>query len=252
MNDTSRCYHSGETGDIDFVVDRLHAREPATPIGLVGFSLGGNVLLKWLGEQGGRVQVFGAVAVSVPMMLDVCATRMDQGLSRLYRDRLLRELKQYLSVKRSHLRDIGRLEEASKIERLGDLSGIRSFWEYDERVIAGLYAFRDAADYYQRSSSRQYLRAIRSPTLIIQALDDPFMTPAVIPDAGELGEHVQLDVTPSGGHVGFVAGHRPRRARYWLDERIPDFLAECYHAIAMQGLVGVGRMAATNRRSQPI
>jgi predicted alpha/beta-fold hydrolase len=195
-------------------------------LGAVGFSLGGNVLLKWLGERGDQASLFGAAAVSVPLQLDVCATRMDQGISRLYRDRLLRELKDYLTVKSAHLQRIGRPEEARRIGALGDWRAIRSFWEYDHQVVAGLYGFRDAADYYARSSARQYLRAIRVPTLVIQALDDPFMTPAVLPEADELSDSVRVEVTRCGGHVGFVEGQGPTPAEYWLDRRIPAFLDE--------------------------
>jgi len=226
MNDTSRCYHSGETGDIEYVYRWVRAREPRTPIAAVGFSLGGNVLLKWLGEAGERTQLFAAVAVSVPLLLHLCATRMDRGFSRLYRNRMLHELKHYMTAKQAHLRRIGRGEEAGKVERLGDLSTIRSFWDYDERVVAGLYPFAGAHDYYRRSSSRQFLRSIGTPTLIIQARDDPFMTPDVIPEPQELSKSVQLEVTPGGGHVGFIAGNWPGRARYWLEERIPEYLCE--------------------------
>ena len=226
MNDTARCYHSGETTDLDFVIGTLRARGWSTPIGAVGFSLGGNVLLKWLGEQRDHAALFAAAAVSVPLKLDTCATRMDQGASRLYRNRLLRELKHYLSVKRSHLHRIGRADEARIIEALGNLRPIRSFWEYDHQVVAGLYGFRDAADYYDRSSARQYLHAIRVPTLVIQARNDPFMTPAVLPEAEELSGSVRVEVTRCGGHVGFVEGESPTRAGYWLDRRIPAFLDE--------------------------
>jgi predicted alpha/beta-fold hydrolase len=227
MNDSWRCYHSGETGDLDHVFRLLHSREPATPIGVVGFSLGGNVVLKWLGEQGGAINVMGAVAVSVPMVLEVCATRMDQGLSRWYRNRLVRELKHYLSVKRSHLRAIGRVADAARIEALGDLRTVRSFWEYDDLVVAGLYAFDGVQDYYARSSSRQYLQSISVPTLVIQAVDDPFMTPDVIPEVSELSDQVRIEVCRGGGHVGFIGGANPGHPQYWLEHRIPDFLAEC-------------------------
>jgi len=98
-NNSSRCYHSGETGDIDFLYRTLRAREPDTQIAAVGFSLGGNVLLKWLGEQGNNVALFAATAVSVPLVLSACANKLDSGFSRLYRASLLRELKAYVSIK---------------------------------------------------------------------------------------------------------------------------------------------------------
>ena len=225
-NQTARCYHSGDTGDLDHLYRQIKHRHPQTPLAAVGYSLGGNVLLKWLGEQGKGVGLFAAAAVSVPLQLHLCADRMDRGFSRLYRNQLLRELKHYVRHKHDHLRQEGNTKEAGKLERLGDLAGIRSFWEYDDRVVAPLYAFRDVHDYYQQASSRQFLRSIHTPTLIIHSTDDPFMTPAVIPRDDELSPFVHLEITPAGGHVGFVSGPVPGRPRYWLEQRIPEFLDE--------------------------
>ena len=225
-NHSSRCYHSGETGDIDFLYRTLRAREPDLPMAAVGFSLGGNVLLKWLGEQGNGVQLFAATAVSVPLVLSACASKLDSGFSKLYRASLLRELKEYLHLKQQHLESLGKTEEAEILRQIGDLDKITSFWQYDDRVIAKLYDFANVEDYYQRSSSRQFLQAIRVPTLLIQAQDDPFMTPAVIPDITELSSAVFLETTPAGGHVGFISGNNPFRPEYWLEQRIPEFLLQ--------------------------
>jgi predicted alpha/beta-fold hydrolase len=223
-NRSARCYHSGDTEDLHQLYRTLKQREPETPMAAVGYSLGGNVLLKWLGEQGSAVSLFAAAAVSVPLVLGICADRMDSGLSRIYRNRLIRHLKRYIRDKRASLRLAGQVAEAEKLERLGDLSSIRSFWEYDNRVIAGLYPFRDVHDYYQKSSSRQFLKSIRVKTLLIQARDDPFMSPAVLPAEDELSPALRLEVASSGGHVGFVSGRLPGRPRYWLEQRIPEFL----------------------------
>ena len=227
QNNTSRCYHSGETGDFDFVYQTLRNRFPCLPMAAVGFSLGGNVLLKWLGERAEGVDLFAAVSVSAPLLLDKCATRLDRGLSRLYRRVLLTELKAYVQDKHRHLLSIDNVQEAELLAGLGDLSGIRSFWEYDDQVVARLYGFGSATDYYRRSSSRQFLKAIRVPTLLVQAVDDPFMTAEVLPAADELSDCVRLEVTCGGGHVGFIAGVNPLRPVYWLDERIPAFLGSC-------------------------
>jgi len=227
-NHTARCYHSGETADLDFVYRYLRDSYPHTDIAAVGFSLGGNVLLKWLGEHGKQIDLFAAAAVSVPLLLDKCATRLDLGLSILYRNRLLAELKAYLQNKRRHLLRIQRYQEAEKLAALGDISAISSFWEYDEQVVAKLYGFNSAADYYQRSSARQFLKAIQIPTLLVQAADDPFMTPAVLPAAAELSDFIQMEITHGGGHVGFISGHYPFRPRYWLDSRITAFLSTHY------------------------
>lgn len=223
MNRLARCYHSGETEDIDFLYRTLRQRFPGRAMAATGFSLGGNVLLKWLGEQGDQLDLCAAVAVSVPLLLNECADKLDRGFAKIYRDYLLRELKQYMRVKRRHLQDIGQHEQAERILRLGDLSDIQSFWQYDDRVVAGLHGFADAHDYYSRSSSRQFLKHIRVPTLVLQARDDPFMTERVLPTSAELSDQVQLEVCAGGGHVGFVGGSL-FRPEYWLEERIGKFL----------------------------
>lgn len=225
-NQTSRCYHSGETGDIDFLYRTLRQREPETPMAAVGFSIGGNVLLKWLGEQGNHVDLFAATAVSVPFVLSSCADKLDNGFSKLYRASLLRELKEYVRLKQHHLEALGKNEEAEILKQIGSLDNITSFWQYDDRVVAKLYDFANVDDYYQRASSRQFLQAIAVPTLLIQAQDDPFMTPDVIPELAELSSTVSLEIPAAGGHVGFVTGHNPLRAEYWLEQRIPEFLLQ--------------------------
>jgi predicted alpha/beta-fold hydrolase len=223
-NHSARCYHSGETGDIHFLYQTLRQREPDTPFAAAGFSLGGNVLLKWLGEQGDKLSLFAAAAVSVPLVLDVCATKLDHGFSRIYRKNLLKELKHYIREKQRYLEKTGKSQEAAKLEQLGDLSRIQSFWQYDDRVVARLHGFKNVHDYYQRSSSRQFLKSIAIKTLLIQASDDPFMTKAVLPGLDELSSSVCLEITQGGGHVGFIAGENPCQPVYWLEQRIPRFL----------------------------
>ncbi len=224
-NHSARCYHSGETNDLQFLYQTLREREPQTPFAVIGFSLGGNVLLKWLGEKGQCVDLFAASAVSVPFVLSECATKLDAGFSQFYRANLLRDLKRYIATKHAHLEKIDVQHEAKKLKDLGDLSKIKSFWDYDERVVAKLYGFKNAHDYYATSSSRQFLKKITVPTLIIHAADDPFMTKNVIPKPNELSKFVQLEITEQGGHVGFVAGKNPFKPIYWLEQRISDFLA---------------------------
>lgn len=223
-NRLARCYHSGETEDIDFVYRSLRQRYANAVFAAVGFSLGGNVLLKWLGEQGDKAGLAAAVAVSVPLLLNECATKLDHGFSRIYRKHLLDELKRYMHGKQLFFLANGLEAEADKLASLGSLADIKSFWQYDDRVVAKLHGFRDVHDYYRRSSSRQYLKSIRVPTLLLQAEDDPFMTPDVLPDADELAPSVQLEIYGGGGHVGFVAGRNFFRAEYWLERRIPKFL----------------------------
>jgi predicted alpha/beta-fold hydrolase len=210
-NRLPRSYHSGETGDLAHIVDLLRRREPATPLFVVGFSLGGNVLLKWLGETGRQAQIDAAVAVSVPFLLAESARRLEQGFSRLYQWGLMRSMRQSVAEKRK------RMELPLKI---GDLSALKTFRDFDEHVTALLHGFAGADDYYQRSSSRQYLKGIEIPTLILHARDDPFMTEAVFPQDDELSPATRLEIYDSGGHVGFVAGRYPWYPDYWLEGKI--------------------------------
>lgn len=215
-NRLARSYHSGDTGDLAFLVTTLRRREPHAPLATVGFSLGGNVLLKWLGKAGGVTPLHAAVAVSVPFVLHGAAARLQQGFSRLYQWRLLRSLRHSVDAKRRHV------ELPLKIR---DLSALKNFRDFDEYITAPLHGFDGADHYYTVSSSRQHLGGITVPTLLLHARDDPFMTESAIPRPDELSESVTLELSPHGGHVGFVAGFWPWRPRYWLDERIPAYLA---------------------------
>ena len=225
-NRTWRIYHSGETSDLSWVIQKIRSRVGTTPLFCIGFSLGGNVLLKYLGEQAQNALIDRAAAVSVPLRLDLCANRLDRGFSTVYRDRLIRELNDYLDLKYRHLRKIGRSQDAKKLEALGTLNGIRSFWDYDQRVVAPLYGFKDAGDYYRKSSSAAYLEMIGRPTLIIQAKDDPFMEKEALEKIEAFSQKVILEVTREGGHVGFVEGSWPLRPRYWIEGRLSRWLAQ--------------------------
>ncbi|PPD34466.1 MAG: hydrolase [Methylomonas sp.] len=223
-NRKARSYHSGETEDIHFVYQYIRQCHPDSALAAVGFSLGGNVLLKWLGEQGENVSLQAAVAVSVPLVLSECASRLDTGFSRVYRKHLLDELKLYIHNKHRCLTHHRLFAEADKLNQLGDLSDIHSFWQYDDRVVAKLHGYQNASDYYHHASSRQFLSTIKNPTLVIHAEDDPFMTPDVVPNAGELSPQVLVEIYTTGGHVGFIGSKDALTPSYWLDSRIPAFL----------------------------
>lgn len=223
-NRLARRYCAADTADMAYVVDCLHQREPDTPLAAVGYSLGGNALLKWLGEAGTALPLCAAVAVSVPFLLDATAQRLGRGFSRLYQAYLLRALK------RSY-RDKFRQRTDGPLP-LDQLAALRDFYAFDDRITAPLHGFADARDYYARASCRPFLRHIRVPTLILHALDDPFMFPAVVPDTGELSASVRLELSRQGGHVGFVGGRWPWAAEYWLEQRIPAFLAAHWPAPA--------------------
>lgn len=220
-NDRARSYHAGESGDFDALVRRFHERDPTAPLLAVGFSLGGSRLLNWL-ARGGHPAVSAALAVCVPLYLARGAERLNRGVSRLYRDHLIRQMLRQQAVKREHLRSVAPTE-AERHAALGELTGIRTFRDLDNRVIAPLHGFRDADDYYEQCSAGPKLRRITTPTRVLQAADDPFMTPDCIPDEPSLNHSVTLEVSPEGGHVGFVRG-TPVSPRYWLEERIPDWL----------------------------
>jgi predicted alpha/beta-fold hydrolase len=219
-NRLARAYHSGDTGDIDFLVRTLKAREPSTPLAAIGYSLGGNALLKWLGEQGSDAPVQCAVAVSVPFLLHEATARMNRGFSCVYQWHLMKSLKR------------GARRKAVKFTppaTLKEIDQMKSFFEFDDRVTARLHGFNGAMHYYTTSSSRQYLNRIRIPTLIVHAQDDPFMHPGVIPGLPELSSTVELSLHARGGHVGFVGGSLPWRPRYWLDEQLPFWLKRYLH-----------------------
>lgn len=212
-NRLPRSYHSGETGDLQFVVQWL--AENLAPVDTaIGFSLGGNVLLKWLAERGEAAPVRRAVAVSVPFRLADADRRLRRGLSRLYLRHLLGRLR------RSYREKFARLPSPLDV----DVDRLRTFHDFDEHVTAPLHGFAGADDYYARASCRQYLKRIRIPTLILHARDDPFMFPDTVPGEAELPPAVTLELSDHGGHVGFVSGPWPWQAEYWLERRIVEWL----------------------------
>ncbi len=214
-------YHSGMTADPLEVLHVLARRYAERPRVAVGVSLGGNVLLRLLGEQGDDAPVDAAVAISVPFDLSICVQRMNQGFSRIYQRVLLRRLRPLITQRRELLRSHIDVESAL---------AATSFRAFDERVTAPLHGYANADDYYLRASSRPILRRISRPTLILHSADDPFMSPAVVPAAEELAEGVTLELSQAGGHVGFVQGP-PWRPTCWLDGRVADWL-EAYRSRA--------------------
>jgi hypothetical protein len=209
-NRLPRSYHSGDTADLAHVVAHVTTRTGRPPFAAVGYSLGGNVLLKWLGETGASAPVAAAVAVSVPFELGEAADRMERGMSRLYQWRLVTSLRQ------SYRRKFARIPSPLTV----DVRRLRTFREFDDKVTAPLHGFAGVDDYYRRSSSRQYLGRIRVPTLILHARDDPFMWPHTAPTAAQVSRSVHLEISDRGGHVGFVTGSWPWQPRWWLEERI--------------------------------
>ena len=213
-NRLARSYHSGETGDLQSVID--HLLDSGTKrLALIGYSLGGNVTLKYLGESVSHPNVICAIAVSVPLLLGVCARRMDQGFSKIYQHELMTRMKKKV-VHKKHLL----LEAGLDVDKQ-----TRNFAEFDDQFTAPLHGFENADSYYQQCSSRQFLKNITIPTLLIHALDDPFMTPEVIPEINELSKTVTLELSSHGGHVGFIEKGIFRQTN-WLEPRLFAWLIE--------------------------
>lgn len=217
LNRMARMYHSGETTDLDFVVRRLLDREPDAPLALVGVSLGGNVLLKWLGELEADApdRVVAAATISVPYDLAAASRHLTSGLGRYYVRYFLGSLKRKaraFAERHPGIVDVEAIEAA------------RTFWEYDDAAVAPIHGFDDAADYYARSSSIDYVESIRVPTLLISAADDPFLPRDVLPRvrARTSGEVTCL-FTEKGAHAGFVAGP-PWAPRCWDEDTAIAFL----------------------------
>jgi predicted alpha/beta-fold hydrolase len=219
LNRQPRFYHSGDTGDLDAVVRLLAEREAGVRLGAVGVSIGGNVLLKWLGELGTEVpeQLVAAVAISVPFDLAQCARGLDRGFRRaVYTEHFLRTLRRKVRDKARRYPGFVDVEAARRA---------RTFGEYDRAVTAPLHGFADEHDYWARSSSGPYLERIRRPTLLIHALDDPIVPVDGLPDPRTLPPDVTAEFTERGGHGGFLEGRWPWRLESWAERRAVEFLA---------------------------
>jgi predicted alpha/beta-fold hydrolase len=212
-NRRPRLYHSGETGDLAFVVRTLVAREPKTPLYAIGFSLGGNVLLKWLGETGASSLVRAAATISVPYDLEAAAAFLDRPVGRLYTANFMRRL-------RSKALDLlARFpQETAHLDR-ERIANAQTFRQFDQHLTAPLHGFASVADYYQDASSIRYLPGIAVPTLCVSSQDDPFFPYAAVTRASAAASApVRFQVTEWGGHAGFVAGPWPWRPTYWAEE----------------------------------
>lgn len=210
-------YHSGDTSDLRWLLALLRQRYPRAPLAAVGYSLGANVLLKYLGEQGRQCPLDCAVAVSVPFDIKVCAYAVQRGFARIYQNHLLKGLRAMVQTK---------IDQGIITQAMPDLQQLSDFPSFDAAVTAPLHGFASAHDYYEKASCKPYLRDIRVPTLIIHSRDDPFMAPGIVPRADELADSVLLELSEQGGHVGFVAANRYGRPVYWLEERIPAWLEQ--------------------------
>jgi predicted alpha/beta-fold hydrolase len=215
-NTARRFYHSGETSDLDFVVRTLAQRWPNSQWLLAGVSLGGNVLLKWLGERGADLdaRIRGAAAISVPFDLEAGSRFISRGFSRVYDRSFLRSLRRKALAKLASYPD---LFDRDRAERA------RTLYEFDDVVTGPVHGFADAHDYYERSSSLGFLARIRVPTLLLSAADDPFIPAEVLSRVRAVAAQnsaIRAEFHRHGGHVGFVAGARPWRPFYYAEWRV--------------------------------
>jgi len=216
INRGRRLYHSGETSDLRFVIERLREQNPARRLAAVGVSLGGNVLLKYLGENGSSAPLVAAAAWSIPFDLAAGARFMEHGFARQYVGRLLRSLKAKVRVRRD---EIGRFLDVERTLRA------KTFWEFDDAATAPLHGFAGADDYYHRSSSSAFIPEITVPTVIIHSRDDPFLPAEAIPEAAmRANPAVTPVISDHGGHVGFVSGPSPVAPLFWAEDRIARWL----------------------------
>lgn len=220
-NRLPRSYHSGETSDPRWVIDQLVRAFPSAPLGLMGVSLGGNVLCKLLGESGDDLppNVRGAVAMSVPFDLAAASRHIGRGFGAVYVKFFLKSL-----IPKA----LSKIDRHPELAPLRTVTGARSLWEFDDAFTAPLHGFADAADYYARASSLPYLARIRRPTLLLSAVDDPFLPPRVLDQvrAQVAGvDTVELEFPDRGGHVGFTSYTLPWKPWYYGEWRAAEFLA---------------------------
>ncbi|MGH8622458.1 MAG: YheT family hydrolase, partial [Burkholderiales bacterium] len=214
LNRQPRAYHSGDSAEVDWVLKRLKLHHPR--LLAVGVSLGGNALLKWLGETGApAVEVIErAAAVSAPVDLMAAGAVLDRGFNLFYVRHFL------VTMKRKALEKLEQhpgLYDAARVSAAGTLR------EFDDAFTAPLHGFRNTDDYWTRASSKPGLRGIRVPTLIANARNDPFLPAEALPRTGDVSDAVALEQPEEGGHAGFVSGRFPGDLG-WLPQRVLEFL----------------------------
>ncbi len=206
-------YHAGFTRDLDLVSRRLSDRHG--PGIVIGYSMGGNLLLKWLGEGGADLPLRGAVAISAPFHLAPAADHLSEGPARFYGRYLTRLM----------LNRVRRKFELTPPPQMPPMEKIRSLRDFDEHITAPLHGFDGAQDYYDRNSCIGGLGRITIPTLIVNALDDPLIPRGTLPNDDALSPHVTLELSEHGGHIGFVGKTPFGRSHFWIEDHVLEFLA---------------------------
>lgn len=218
MNRLPRLYHSGVTDDLHTVLHHgLHSGRYTTAA-LIGFSMGGNQTLKYLGEDPGNIppQVRGAVVFSVPTELADSGRVMDRYSNRIYMEYFMRGLHRKVRLKSKRF---------PEIYTTRGLHFIRRFHPFDDRYTGPVHGFNNADDYYDKCSSKQYLKNIQVPTLLVQAKDDPFLSASCYPlREAAASAALHLEMPRYGGHVGFVPDCRSSSGQYWMEQRAVSFI----------------------------
>lgn len=215
MNRLPRAYHSGDSEEIEWILRRLKQQHPQRTLYAVGVSLGGNALLKWLGERESAASRYigAAAAISAPLDLAACGHQLARGFNRVYTQHFLKTLKQGAAAKLlcyPGLFDERRMREAATL------------YQFDDVVTGPLHGFAGADDYWRRASSKPWLAAICLPTLVLNAQNDPFLPSHALPSNDQVAAAVKLEYPREGGHVGFVSGSLPGRLD-WLADRLLHF-----------------------------
>lgn len=218
MNRLDKTYHSGRSEDLDEVITEIHKSHSPEKLFVAGYSLGANVLLKWLGENEEKARIDAGCAVSTPFNLSICADSIDQGFSKIYKFYLLNSMKKRIVNKFTPERLLELLNMSPR-----DVMAINSFREFDNRVTSFLNEFEDAEDYYRTASSIYYLGSIKKPALVIHAADDPFMSPEIIPKEDQLPDSLELLISEHGGHVGFVSAPTSKGVSFYLEQTILNY-----------------------------
>ena len=217
-NRLPRAYHSGETDDPRYFIEHLTKCFPNAKLFAAGYSLGGNMLLTYLGKYKNNSLLHGAAAISPPLDLSACEIRLKSGFSRVYQHHLLARMKRNLKRKVNMMPEL-----MQKLRCKHGVDAISTFKSFDQQVTAPLHGFKNAEDYYQKCSAMQYLKDITVPSLILHAKDDPFMTHAVIPEPNQLSTSIEYELCNKGGHVGFIGGKYPWQPHFYVEQRIAEF-----------------------------
>jgi predicted alpha/beta-fold hydrolase len=217
LNRLRRAYHSGDSGEIDWILRRLRHDHAATRMCAVGVSLGGNALLKWLGEQRANANSIlnAATAISAPVDLMASGDALGRGLNMIYTRNFLATL---------HRKTLAKLALFPDLCDREIMLASRTLREFDNVVTAPLHGYRDTDDYWTRASAKPLLCQVTVPTLMINALNDPFLPAAALPSGAAVSPAVTLEFPETGGHVGFVTGMFPGRLD-WLPQRVLNFFS---------------------------